>query len=161
MAIEFVEDLFLADDLEAADMPGIAEWVRTSPHEHVERERDGLLRVLGRYAETSAGSDPARRQVLALSDRLHALGCNALADQVREAQEPGELAWWLIGCHDAIEKAAEDPEALRELLELTYVEFLLRCSRCDGEAPVGESGSWAYETSGKLVCPDCRQNSAS
>ncbi len=46
MTAKTVEDLFLADDLEAAGMPAVADWVRTHPSEDVDRERAALLRQL-------------------------------------------------------------------------------------------------------------------
>lgn len=153
-----VEDLFLAADLEAAGMPQVADWVRTHSHDEVDRERDGLLRALGRSAETSEASDPATRQALELADRLDALRCVAMAYQVRSiAQKPEDLAWWLVGCHELLEKAAEGPEALSSLLELTAVEFTLQC-HCGRTAPIDHSGSWHWhQRDGKLVCPDCWQ----
>ncbi len=156
MTAKTVEDLFLADDLEAAGMPQVADWVRTHSHDDVDRERDGLLRALGRSAETSDASDPATRQALELADRLDGLRCVALADQVRSiAQKPDDLGWWLVGCHELLETAAKGPEALSELLELTAVEFALEC-HCGRRDPIDHSGSW-YQRDGRLVCPDCRQ----
>lgn len=37
-----IEDLFLADDLEAADMPSLADWVRSHTHEQLDWMRTGL-----------------------------------------------------------------------------------------------------------------------
>ena len=146
-----------SDLVEAADMPQLADWVRTHSHGEVDRERDGLLRVLGRSAETSEASDPVTRQALELADRLDVLRCVALADQVRSiAQKPDDLAWWLVGCHGLLVAAAKGPEVLSELLELTSVQFVLECSHCGNTAPMNQSGSWG-QRDGKLVCPDCRQ----
>ncbi len=156
MTAKTVEDLILADDLEAAGMPQIADWVRTHSHDDVDRERDGFLRALGRSAETSEASDPATRQGLELADRLDALRCVAMADQVRSiAQKADDLAWWLVGCHELLKAASKGPEALSELLELTAVEFTLEC-HCGRTAPIDHSGSWGCRD-GKLICPDCRQ----
>jgi hypothetical protein len=46
MTTKLVEDLFLADDLEAFLGDGIVEWVRELPTEEVDHYRAGLLRWL-------------------------------------------------------------------------------------------------------------------
>ena len=47
MTAKLVEDLFLADDLETAGSPDLAEWIRSAAtHEEVEEIRTGLLRLL-------------------------------------------------------------------------------------------------------------------
>ena len=47
MTAKLVEDLFLADDLEAVGGGLVAEWIREAPsHEAVEEIRSGLLRML-------------------------------------------------------------------------------------------------------------------
>jgi len=110
-----VEDFFLADDLEAAGKAQLADWVRTSPHEDVDTERDGLLRVLGRWAETSAASDPVKKQDLALSDRLEAFGCDVIADEIRSAESHDDVACLVMGYRELLEKASE---SLSELLDV-------------------------------------------
>jgi len=52
MTAKLVEDLFLADDLEAVSGPGgIADWVREASTEEVDRVRAGLLRVLSYWRD--------------------------------------------------------------------------------------------------------------
>ena len=55
MTAKLVEDLVLADDLEGADLPGIADWVRTHSTEEVDEIRALLLRALSfdPYADQS------------------------------------------------------------------------------------------------------------
>jgi hypothetical protein len=111
-----VQDLFLIDDLEAAGKAQLADWVRTASREDVERERDGLLRILGRWAETSEASDPVRKRDLALSDRLEALGCKTIASQIRDADSHDDIACMVMGWRELLERASESLGG--DLLEL-------------------------------------------
>jgi hypothetical protein len=158
MATDNLEDLFLADDLEADGMPDCADWVRTSPHEEVLRERDGLLRGLGRYGETSdALADPNRRQDLELSDRLEALGCDLLAEEIRMATHD-EVGSLVMSLHQLLVRASSSAQVAGELLELVTPVYVLSCTWCDGTGPLEDSGRWGRLPEGKLICPDCRQD---
>src|ERR1700722_1471917 len=113
-----IEDLILADDLEAAGMRELADWVRTHSHEEVARRRDGLYRGIGRFSDTSAATDSDRKRDLVLSDRLDALGCGIIADELRYAKDHDHAALTAIGARELLEAVSASPEVLRDTLEL-------------------------------------------
>lgn len=118
MTATTVEDLFLADDLQAAGMLECADWVRTHSHELVEPERDGLYRGIGRWSNTSAATDAGRKRDLLLSDRLDAIGCGVIADELRHAGNHDHAALTTSGLRELLEAVRGSPEVMGEMLVL-------------------------------------------
>lgn len=91
---------------------------------------------------------------LFLSDDLEDRGCDLIADEVRQLADHEDVGRLIAACNQLLRRAHRSPELMRKLLDLTAVEYVLRCG-CGQTGPVDQSGSWHCSPEGTLVCPRC------